>query len=187
MNTNLAYEYEIPEELINGQPIAMSPRPMWRHISIAGNLYYIFKRHLQGKPCKPIPDGMDLYLSEKNHFIPDMMVVCEPEKIHYDAVYGAPSLVIEVLSRSTAKRDRLDKKDAYEAAGVKEYWIVNPIDCSIEVYLLEGGAYRLDNIYNLYQEYELEGMTEEEKAAIPKSFRCSLFPSLEISLEEVFE
>jgi len=164
----------------------MSPRPFIRHSFISWNIYSIFRNHLKGKPCKPFADGVDLYLSDKDHFIPDMMVVCEREKIHYNAVYGAPSLVVEILSRSTAKRDREYKKNAYERAGVKEYWIVDPVSMSIEVYALTDGKYRLDDVHTLFTE-ESEILTEEEKAAIPKSFRCSLFPDLEIPLEEVFD
>lgn len=187
MSENVSYDYDIPEELIDGQPVAMSPRPAWRHIAIGGNLYHIFRKYLNGKSCKPIPDGMDLYLSDKDHFIPDMMVVCEREKIHDDAVYGAPSLVVEILSSSTAKRDRTYKKSAYEAAGVKEYWIVSPGECTIEVYILKGSIFVLDDVHTIYSEVDLMKMSKEEKAAIRDSFQCRLFPDLEISLEEVFD
>jgi len=188
MNENLAYELEIPEELLDGVPVAMSPRPSVRHNFIAWNVYSIFRAFLKNKPCKPFADGEDLYLSEKDHFIPDMMVVCKKDKIQKNGVYGAPSLVVEVLSPSSSKRDRGYKKNAYEAAGVREYWIVDPSNFSVEVYLLQNGKYILDDVYTLYRQYEKEEcLTEEEKAAIPESFSCRLFPSLEIPLEDVFE
>ena len=104
MNTNLAYQDEIWEELIDGKIVAMSPRPAWNHISVAGNIFGIFWTYLKGKPCAPIADGMDLYLSEKDHFIPDVMIVCDPDKIKSDGVHGAPDLVVEVLSPSTEKK-----------------------------------------------------------------------------------
>ena len=187
MNGNLAFQEEVWEELIDGQIVAMSPRPAWFHISTAGNIYSIFSQYLRGKQCTPIPDGMELHLSEKDCFIPDMMVVCDRDIIKNNGVYGTPSLVVEVLSPSTAKRDKSYKKNAYEAAGVKEYWIVDTNSKSIEVYLLKNGCYTLDDVYSIYPDYMLEKMSEEERAAIPTEFRCSLFDDLTIRLEEVFE
>ena len=61
-------------------------------------------------------------------------MVCDPEKIHQNGVYGAPDLVAEVLSPSTMKRDKGDKKTAYEQAGVREYWIVDPIKQRVTVH-----------------------------------------------------
>ena len=187
MNENLAYQEEVWKELIDGQVVAMSPRPTINHNFASGRLYSIFDHFLRGKPCVPFSDGVDLYLSEKNHFIPDMMVVCDKDKVKDDGIYGAPSLVVEVLSPSTAKRDKGYKKDAYEAAGVQEYWIVDTNSKSIEVYLLKNGRYTLDEVYSVYPDYLLEKMTEAERAAVPTEFRCSLFDDLTIRLEEVFE
>ena len=184
---NLACQEVFWEEMIDGQIVAMSPRPAWRHISTAGNIYRIFADFLRGKRCIPIPDGMDLHLSEKDHFIPDMMVVCDRDSIKNDGVYGAPSLVVEVLSPSTAKRDIGYKKNAYEAAGVGEYWIVNTDSKSVEVYLLQDGRYVLDEVYSVYPDYLLKKMSDEERAAVPTEFHCSLFDDLTIRLEEVFE
>jgi len=186
MQDNLAYKYEIPEECINGEVVTMSPRPLISHNFISGNVYSIFNTYLRHKSCTPFADGTDLHLSEKDIFVPDMMVVCDKDKIGRDGVYGAPALVVEVLSYSTATRDRGYKMRAYEAAGVKEYWIINPTDFSVEVYLLEDGRFQLKQVYTLYRAEDLELLTEEEKAALPESFRCSLFPDLEIKLEDVF-
>ena len=81
MNENLAYQEEPWEELIDGKIVAMSPRPMFNHNSIAGNLYALFWNYLRGHTCTPIMDGTDLYLTEKDRFVPDMMVVCDRSKI----------------------------------------------------------------------------------------------------------
>lgn len=186
MNTNLAYECEFREELINGEVFAMSPRPVWNHVSVAGNIYTIFANYLQGKRCTPIPDGLDLYLSEGNLFVPDFMVVCDPEKIHSDGVHGAPDLVAEILSTSTARKDRGPKMDAYAAAGVREYWIVDTANRSVEVYLLSGERYVLHDVYAIHPDCVLARMTDEERAAVVTEFRCSLFDDLTISLKDVF-
>lgn len=186
MNDSSAYQEGIYEELLDGCPVAMSPRPAVNHNRIAGNIYAIFHRFLRGKPCEPFADGVDLYLTEQDRFIPDMMVVCEAEKVREDGVYGAPSLVVEVLSPSSVKRDKGYKKDTYEAAGVTEYWLVDPGNKSVEVYLLRDGTYRLEEVYTVYPAYLLAKMTSEERAALPTRIRCSLYDELEISLKDIF-
>lgn len=186
MNNNLAYQEDFREEIINGAVTAMSPRPAWNHVSVAGNIYKIFANYLDGKRCTPIPDGLDLYLSEENRFVPDFMVVCDPDKIQSDGVHGAPDLVAEVLSSSTAKNDRGPKMDAYAASGVKEYWIVDTANRSVEVYLLSGERYMLHEVYAIHPDHVLAKMTEEERAAVPVEFQCSLFDDLAIQLKEVF-
>ena len=186
MENNLAYQDEIREELIGGKIVAMSPRPMFNHNRIAGNLYVAFANYLRGHTCTPIMDGTDLYLSDENRFIPDMMVVCDRSKIQSDGVHGAPDLVVEVLSPSTAKRDRGYKKDVYEKSGVREYWLVNPADKSVEIYRLEGQSYTLFDIYHVYPDWMLEKMTEAERAEVVTQFQCSLYDDFDIVLEDIF-
>ena len=74
-------EYQTPFELIDGKVVMMSPRPRVRHAVIAGTIYRLFANHLTGKRCTALPDGVDLILDEKNHFIPDAMIVCDPDKL----------------------------------------------------------------------------------------------------------
>ena len=133
---NLAYQAEPWEEKLNGQIILMSPRPSVNHNQLIGNIYHIFRSYLKGKACKAFTDGVDVFLTDKDNVIPDAMIVCNKDIIKPDGIHGAPDLVVEVLSPSTAKNDRGYKKDLYEAAGVKEYWIVDPTMRSIEAYLL---------------------------------------------------
>ena len=185
MNTNLAYQDEIWEELIDGTIVAMSPAAS-NHNRISGNIHAIFWTYLKDKPCEPFPDGENLFLSEKDHFIPDVMIVCDPDKIKHNGVHGAPDLVVEVLSPSTAKNDKGYKKEAYAAAGVKEYWIVDPANKFIEQYFLENGQFVLNDVYSIRPDWELEKMTEEERAALVTEFKCSLYDDLLISLEDVF-
>ena len=92
---NLAYKYdEICDELINGEIVMMTPRPAVNHNIIAGNIYTIFNVYLRGKSCMSFGDGVDLYLNDKNRFVPDGMIVCDRSKIKADGVHGAPDLVI---------------------------------------------------------------------------------------------
>lgn len=189
MSENLAYKYEEEslEELIDGQVVAMAPSPTVDHHQIAFNIASIFSAYLKGKKCRAFGDGVDLYLTEKDRFIPDGMVVCDPDKIKFNGVYGAPDLVVEVRSPSTAKRDRGYKMRVYAQCGVKEYWLVNPADRSLETYLLEDGQMVLQEIYTLYPDYMVEAMSEAERAALVTEFQCSLFNDLTIHLEDVFE
>ena len=122
-----------------------------------------------------------------NCFVPDGRVVCDPEKIHSDGVYGAPDLVVEVLSPSTAAKDRGRKRAVYERCGVKEYWLVSPEAKSIEQYLLQEGRFELAGVYSVFPDYMLKKMKPEELAAVPSTFRCSLFEDLDIVIEDVFE
>ena len=190
MSNNLAYQDDRWEkrrqELIDGRPVMMSPRPGWNHISVSGNIYGIFRDYLRGKKCTPIPDGMDLFLTEENHYVPDFMVVCDPDKIKGNGVHGAPDLVAEVLSPSTAKNDKTVKKDVYARCGVQEYWLVDPDGKSIEVYRLDGQAYVLYDVYTQHPDWQLAQMTEEERAALVTHFQCSLFDDLDIAIDDIF-
>lgn len=186
MNRNLAYQEETWEELINGQVVAMSPKPKFNHHRIAWNIANIFDYYLRGKRCTAIADGVDLFLSDKDRFVPDVMIVCDRNKIEEDGVHGAPDLVVEVLSPSTVMNDRKHKKQVYAACGVREYWIVSPAEKTVEQYLLEDGQFVLHAAFAVHPDYMLAKMTEEERAAIPKSFQCSLFDDLDIHLEDIF-
>ena len=174
------------DELVAGEIVAMSPSPGWNHITIAGNIYRIFGNFLKGKPCKAIPDGLDLHLDEDNIFIPDMMVVCDPSKIRPRGVYGGPDLVVEVLSPSTGKKDRWQKKNAYESNGIPEYWIVDPKAKSIEAYLLSDGKYILDGMYSYRTDEEIQDLTDDDQAAVATEMKCHLYDDLTIPLADIF-
>lgn len=186
MSGNLAYQEEWREELINGEIVAMSPATT-NHNRIAFKIAVLFENHLKGKKCVPFGDGEFVFLGEKDHFVPDMMVVCDRDKIKRNGVYGAPDLVVEVLSHSTAKNDKGYKKSVYERSSVPEYWIVDPSSRSIEVYLLENGRYVLDNLYTFYPAEELEEMTDKEKSTVVTEFKCHLYDDLIICLDDIFD
>ena len=185
METNLAYREEPRWELIGGKVVMMSS-PVLNHIFIAGNIYAVFSSYLRGKPCTPLGDGASLYLEAGEEYRPDMMVVCDPEKLRRKGVYGAPDLVVEVLSPSTGKHDKGHKKEVYERHGVREYWIVSPGDRSVEQYVLEDGRFVLREVYTHYTREMTADMTEAELADMVTDFRCSLFDDLTIRLEDIF-
>lgn len=186
MCDNLAYREEQRDELIGGQVVAMSPRPTFNHNQISSNIFWLFKSWLRGRTCTPIADGTDLYLDGDNRFVPDMMIVCDRDKVKHDGVHGAPDLVVEVLSPGTMRQDKTTKKTAYARCGVREYWIVSPGDRSIEIYRRDGAGLELCDIYALHPDWELEKMSEEERAAVVTHFKCSLYDDFELPLEEIF-
>ncbi len=180
------YGNRIRTELIDGELTMISPSPSINHNFIASRIYTIFDLYLENKKCTPFGDNVDLYLSENNRFIPDFMIVCDPDKLEYDGVHGAPDLVVEVLSPSSVRKDYGKKMDAYEKAGVKEYWVINQDFKTIDVFILRDGKFVLDNTYYAYPDEELEKMTEEERAGIKTEFKCSLFDDLSISVRRIF-
>lgn len=192
MNGNLAYKldghFDEPwEERIRGKIIMMAPA-LVNHNRVAFNIAGVFRDYLKGRRCEYFPDGTGLFLSEEEHYVPDGMVVCDPDKVSDRGVTGAPDLVVEVLSHSTRKRDLGYKKAVYERAGVREYWIVHPEGQALEQYLLRDGTFFLAEAPGMYDEEDLEMdmLLPEERADMKMSFSCGIFPDLEISLDDIF-
>ena len=185
MENNLAYQEEWREEMIGGGIVALAS-PSMNHLMIAGNIFNLFSNYLRRKECMAIPDGATVYLSEGDRFIPDFSIVCDADKVRPDGIHGAPDLVVEVLSPSTADFDKRHKKDAYERAGVKEYWIISPGEKAIEQYILRDGNFSLDGVYTVYPDWMLKNMKESDRAAVVTEFKCSLYDDLVIRLEDVF-
>lgn len=187
MNGNLAYKDEWPEEIIGGEVVMMAP-PKSAHNRIKRNISTIFDVFLTGRRCEYLPDGEGLFLAEdEDEYIPDGMVVCDPEKVREDGVYGAPDLVLEVLSPGTARYDRGRKWNVYEKCGVREYWIVDPVSRTLEQYILTDGRFALRDVYHKYSARDWERMKPEERDAVVKEFKCSLFDDLTIRVDDVFD
>jgi len=189
MADNLAYKYQYQDELwdetLNGKTVVMSPRPLVNHNRIIFNIARIFGNYLKGKSCEAFADGTDVYLTEKDRVLPDVMIICDKDKIKRNGIYGAPDLIVEVLSHGTVKRDRGYKKDLYESCGVKEYWLVDSENRSVEVYLLENGKYRLDEVYKIFPDYVV--FAPGEKETYKYEVKVSLYQDFFIPLEDIFE
>ena len=172
-------------ELVDGREMLLA-RPALNHDIVQSNLSGIIWQYLKGKRCKLFGE-VDVYFDKDNHYIPDLLIVCDLDKIKPAHIEGAQDLIVEILSPRTSKNDLGIKKDTYEKYGVKEYWIVNPQDKSITVYHLKDGRYKLDNVYTIMPDYELEDMSEKEKAEHSLALKVSLYDDLEINVAEVFE
>ncbi len=141
----LVWEENEHIELLNGELIMMAP-PSTRHQLISGELFRQLANFLEGKKCRVFhaPFGVRLF-EEKNDkpeniqtvFEPDISVICDLNKLDKYGCKGAPDFIIEILSPSTQKHDRIIKLQQYQHAGVKEYWIVSPEDETVQIFLLD--------------------------------------------------
>lgn len=129
-------------ELIDGVPYMMAA-PSSTHQEIVANLTAELVVYLKGKSCKVFPSPYDVRLNadtkDDTVIQPDISVICDPNKIEERGCKGAPDMVIEILSPSTALYDQNIKLSKYLEAGVKEYWIVNPDERNVQVFLFENG------------------------------------------------
>ena len=144
-------------EIIDGVPYDMSPAPSDRHQIVSRELSFQLVAHLRGKPCQVFSAPFDVILPEAGEkeedaetvVQPDIMVICDRTKITRRGCIGAPDLVIEILSPSTAAKDKNEKKALYEYAGVSELWIVDPDKKMVTVYLRnENKRYNLPKTYD---------------------------------------
>jgi len=156
-------------ELIGGVAHAMSPSPLVEHQDIAISLGAKMRDYFAGKKCRALMAPMDVKLSDEDVVQPDLLVVCDPSQIK-GHIEGPPALVVEILSPGNARKDRLIKTELYARFGIKEYWIVTPFPCMVEIFVLEEGRYVF-----------WKGFTEENVLASPS------FPDLQIELKGVFE
>jgi Uma2 family endonuclease len=169
----LTWEGSERYELIDGEAYMMaSPSRIHQEISMA--LSTRINNYLEGKTCKvyavpfavrlnPVEDQSDDTVLE-----PDIVVVCDPSKLDDRGCNGAPDMVIEILSPSTARYDRLVKFNKYRQAGVREYWIVDPEEKIVMVYVLKDGEYTAHN-------YDDTGMAP-----------VAVLPGCEIDLKAIF-
>ncbi len=138
-------------ELINGE-IVKKQSPTYDHQGISREIEYALVGHTKKTKSGVVYHApLDVVLDDGNAYHPDIFFVKkerlfifnEREKI----VIGAPDLVIEILSKSTAKWDRGAKRDNYEKYGVREYWLVDPQKKSIEIYVYVNERYKLTDYF----------------------------------------
>ena len=188
----LSYDYRLEEEpryeIIGGEKIFMAASPNPDHNTVVGQLFIIFGNYLNLKQNGAgIFADVDVHLPDGDVFRPDFCVIKDLDIVKRKrAIYGVPDLVVEVLSRSTAKKDFGTKRDAYEKYGVKEYWIIDPYTKSIQVYLLIDGKFTLDYVYQIYSDDDLAILEESEKNAIKYDIKVSIFDDLNVDVNNVF-
>jgi Uma2 family endonuclease len=132
-------------EIIEGN-LLMAPAPDTFHQSWVGELYLILHDHLKARTLgKVFVSPVDVVLDSKNTVQPDLVVVLSANLgiIQHRAIFGTPDLLIELVSASSVRRDRYDKRELYARFGVKEYWIGDPANRSLEILTLKAGQYEL--------------------------------------------
>lgn len=186
MNDRLFYN---SYEIIGGKKI-MAPSAPIVHSSIIFDLAYIIKSYLNKTGNGLVfVDDVDVHFSDGNLFKPDLVVITKENCNIIDwhgAIHGVPDMVVEILSKSTRKKDLTVKKDIYESNGVKEYWIIDPYMESIDAYILQDGKYCLAGEYVNYDDEEYKDLSEEDKAEVKFEISPSIFPDLKINLKDIF-
>ena len=139
----LTWEENERAEIIDGEAVMMAP-PSTAHQLISGALFAQLHNFLEGKKCQVIPAPFAVRLFEKDGdspddvdtmVEPDISVVCDRDKLDGKGCKGAPDMVVEILSPSTHRHDRITKYNLYQRAGVREYWIVEPETQTVQVFL----------------------------------------------------
>ena len=143
----LKWTFEERVELIKGKIFKLSPAPSSAHQRISLRLHLAIGNFLAGNRCEVFTAPFDVRLPRKSVnekdiitvVQPDLFINCDPSKIEERGCLGAPDIVIEILSSSNNKKELKYKHELYQEAGVKEYWIVDPRETSVQVYLLIDG------------------------------------------------
>ena len=169
-------------ELFDGIISLMAPAPLTEHACISRAIFLEIGQYLKNCKCgcevfhAPFDVRLPLNGEKENKDVytvvqPDICVICDLSKIDRRGCLGAPDMIVEILSPSTAKNDYSIKFNLYERAGVKEYWIADPLAKYVNVFILqEDGKYDEGKIY-------------EEKCSIP----VGILPGLEIEYDEIFQ
>ncbi len=144
-------------ELIDGVAYAMGPAPVRRHQGILGEIFRQVANALEGSPCRPYIAPFDVRLPKADEIDndvdtvvqPDLVVICDRTKLDDKGCRGAPDWVVEVLSPSTAGHDQILKRALYQRVGVREYWLVHPVDRIVTMYTLNAGSYGVPDVREL--------------------------------------
>ena len=168
----MKWDDDVRRELIDGVPYLMAG-PNRRHQKILGNLYLQLGNFLKGKPCEVYLSGLDVRLNpdtlDDTVVQPDLVIICDHSKLDDAGCKGVPEMVVEILSPSNSRYDKVTKFNRYLKAGIIEYWIVDPVTQSLAVHILK------DNNYITYP------YTNKEKVPVHVLKGCT------IDLTEVFE
>lgn len=135
------------------QPISFA-RPSINHQRVSRNLMLQIHQYLEGKQCEVFSE-IDVLLAVENKndeditnvFTPDLSIICDKSKLHENYCLGAPDMIVEILSKSTMRNDKILKYNAYQNIGVKEYWLIDPIEKSVQVFLLKNEMYQPVDLY----------------------------------------
>lgn len=154
-------------ELIDGEAYNMCPAPTRTHQKLVLEIAAQVHAFLREGTCEVYVAPFDVRLPKADEadeqvdtvVQPDIAVICDPGKLDDAGCRGDPDWIVEVLSPRTAARDQREKRDAYERAGVQEYWLVHPTDRTLMVYRLVDGAYGRPEVQALVGETPVAAIT----------------------------
>lgn len=173
----LSWGEDVRAEIIYGDLYMMSA-PLRIHQDVLRELLLQIGNFLSDKPCRVYPAPFDVRLFEREDDTsnrvdtvvqPDISVICDKNKLDNQGCKGAPDFIIEILSPSNERHDIFIKLNLYNRAKVREYWIADPKNGLVTVYLLEDDKFVLSEVY-----------TRKDKAPI------TVLPGCEIDLSKVF-
>lgn len=169
LTKNSDYRYE----LIDGD-IYYLASPNFTHQKIIRKIIFSFCLWFEGKKCQPLTSPFDITLVKSKDNInvvqPDIVVICDTKNIDEEGKYhGVPTLVVEVLSKSTRRKDLVKKRNLYMQTGIIEYWIVDPDNKTVQVNNFNESN---DNEYKTYKNND--------------TIASSYFAGLEIKVEDIF-
>jgi Uma2 family endonuclease len=172
----LLWQFKERVELIRGKIFKMSPAPGTTHQKISRELSLRIFSFFDKRPCEAFSAPFDVRFplqgNEETFTVvqPDLCVVCDLEKLDERGCAGAPDLIVEILSPGNSKKEMREKFEVYEEAGVREYWLVNPTDKTVLIYILgEQGSF-----------VGLQPLTEDQ------DLQSTIFPELHIKLADIF-
>lgn len=169
-------------EKINGIVYSMSPSADYRHGIVNGNIFSSLKYQLRNSLCKVYIENLDLYISEDEWLVPDIMIICNTKDIRKNIYKGIPKLIVETLSPTTARRDRKEKMEKYAEVGVSEYWIVSAIEKAIEIYYLNENGH-----FELKESFILEGDPKEDSYNADTEIVLRELPNVSLTLADIFD
>lgn len=147
----LKWQFDERVELIKGKLFRMSPAPARKHQKIAGFFFGEIYSFLRQKRCEVYSAPFDVRLTPRKgektgkiHTVvqPDICVICDPAKLDDRGCIGAPDWIIEILSPGNSQTEMKNKFEVYQENGVKEYWLADPTNEIVFVYVLnDEGTY----------------------------------------------
>jgi len=146
----LKWTFDERLELIKGKIFKMSPAPGSVHQIISATVSNELYNYLKGKRCRVFSAPFDVRLIRRllddkdvtTVVQPDICVICDPAKVDAKGCLGSPDIVVEILSPGNNKKELRNKFEAYEEAGVLEYWIINPTEKNLLQYILIDSRYQ---------------------------------------------
>ena len=173
----LGWDFEEIVELIKGKPYVKPPFPGTRHQEVLMKLAFQFYKSINKKTSELYYAPFDVRLGALNEdeqiftvVQPDISLILDTAKLDERGCFGSPDLIIEILSKGSNKTEVIEKYDLYQEFGVKEYWIIHPVENTLQINVLVNGVYQPSRLFTSGQKVN-----------------STVLPGFELDLVEIFE